>query len=100
MERLASYSMEQERKNFEVFVEEQNTRHGHELSRHMTAMQLRQEAAHECTRFMYHKWLLGLMKGTASTIIYEWKRYCAVQRDLERRHEAAKLGCMSWLNKH
>lgn len=85
------------RSEWDQFMAEQSSIHGKELERIQTEAEKRKEQAHEVTEMMLKRWMMGDTKGTLSTMIYEWKRYVEIQRDLVRRHEQAKAAVMGWL---
>jgi len=90
-------AVKEEAAKYQIFVNEFKDNQGQELDRHLSAAQTREEKLNEVSQMMQRRRELGEKKGMQSTIIYEWRRFVTIQKGLERRHESAKLACMSWI---
>jgi len=95
--RKAENDLGKAREEWDQFMAEEKSIHGKELDRIQTEAEKRREQAHEVTEMMLKRWTLGDTKGTLTTMMYEWKRWVEIQRDLQRRHEAAKAAVMGWV---
>jgi len=87
----------EEEAKWKNLMDEQNTRYGEDIERHLSQIEVRKEQAHEVTQMMLKQWSMGNAKGTAASCLYEWRRYIDVMRELERRHEHAKACVMNFV---
>jgi len=89
--------LEHQKQEMHNLMNDMGHKHADEMQDLMSAADRQRAQAHEATVLMMREWMRGQTVGLLATVISEWMGWVKQVQDIERRHEAAKLAVMRFV---